>query len=277
VSILEHGLLHPLVVTEHGRHADRFIVLDGHRRLAAALKAGQTAVPSVIRHRVSDSDQIALMLVADYHRRDLDPIERAEAFAALRNQGLTQAEIGKRVGIGHSAVAKYLTLLDLDEDERTEVRSGRIAGHLAIQTVRERRQERRAEAGRSPMGRPTGPTAYFSASHPLADAVKERCTHFTRQRVGNVGCGPCWEVSIREDAASETPVGLVALPDEYDVDEVAVERVLGGDGKARLNPAERAEVVRRWQDQGRSLNELERLTGWNVWRYLPADPEGKAS
>jgi len=64
--------------------------------------------------------------------------------------------------------------------------------------------------------------------------------------------------------------------DEAAVDDVVVDRILSG-RTAEANRATRTEVVRRWSDTGRSLRDLERLTGWNTNRYIPRDNEGQAS
>lgn len=58
-----------------------------------------------------------------------------------------------------------------------------------------------------------------------------------------------------------------------DFDDVAIERRMAGDRTVRLTKAEKVELVRRWQASGGSLNELERLTGFNVRRYLTRDGE----
>src|SRR5689334_8869251 len=95
-SIREHGILQPLTVTEGA--GDKFLLLAGHRRLAAARLVGMKHVPVVIRHGVSEvSDQLVLMLVENCQRRDLNPIEKAEAFGALRNRGLSVTEIAREV------------------------------------------------------------------------------------------------------------------------------------------------------------------------------------
>lgn len=54
---------------------------------------------------------------------------------------------------------------------------------------------------------------------------------------------------------------------DWSVDEAVVERILGGDWRLFANPAERAEICRRWSESGGSLNELNRLTGWRPSRY----------
>jgi len=64
-------------------------------------------------------------------------------------------------------------------------------------------------------------------------------------------------------------------PDE-EIDDVAVNRILSGDWRYPANEAERREVCRMWRDSGRPLAELERLTGWNVHRYIDAEKEEAA-
>jgi ParB family chromosome partitioning protein len=96
-SIREHGILQPLTVTE--RPEGGHLVLAGHRRLAAARLAGLSRVPVVIRHDVAELDEhLVLMLVENTQRRDLNPMERAEAYDALRNAGLTLSEVARRTG-----------------------------------------------------------------------------------------------------------------------------------------------------------------------------------
>lgn len=57
------------------------------------------------------------------------------------------------------------------------------------------------------------------------------------------------------------------------IDEQAIWRVLHGDRTVRLTKAEKIEAVRQWQASGRPLNELVRMTGWEVWRYIQKDLE----
>jgi ParB family chromosome partitioning protein len=219
-SIREHGILQPLVVTEH-TDGERFVLLAGHRRLGAARLAGLTKVPVVVRHGVEDSDHIVLMLVENMHRRELDPIERAEAYGALRNQGLSLADIARRAGTAVSSVSRYLALLDLDERSRQDVRDGALSTTTALSAVREVRQTTRTSNGAAAVGRPPGvSTGYFNQQHRLASAVRRACRHRNRLRVGGVGCGVCWEQAIRADQGEipEPP------PPPALVDEVVVQR-----------------------------------------------------
>jgi ParB family chromosome partitioning protein len=194
-SIREHGILQPLTVTEIPG-SDHYRLLDGHRRYAAAKLAPETKAPVVIRHLVDDpAEHTVVMLVTGSTGRPLSPVEKAKAYGRLRDTGLNLSEIARRVGVSPSQVSYYLNLLHLDEAILDQVDAGEIPATTAIATVREQRQADRAAAGTPPRGRPN---VYHGSTHPLADIVSESCTH-TRS-YGGVGCGPCWEHAIRDNA-----------------------------------------------------------------------------
>lgn len=203
VSIKEHGILEPLIVTENpdGRG---YLILAGHRRLAAACLAGLTKVPVVIRHGLGDDDieQLVVMLVENCQRRDLNPVNRAEAYGALINRGVTRTEIARRVGVTPGTISYYLSLLHLDEKSREQVRQGTVNSTDAIAAVRQQRQLDRKTKGSPKRGRPAASEPHhFGSRHPLAYLVRRSCTHTARPRVGQIGCGQCWEAAIRADAA----------------------------------------------------------------------------
>lgn len=203
-SIAEHGILQPLSVTEDLEHEGQLLLLAGHRRLGAACLARLDAVPVIIRHGLDGEDeQLVVMLVENTQRRDLNPIERAEAYDALRNRGLTIAEIARRTGSSAASISYYLRLLDLPADELDQVRRGTMPVSRALAEVRAERQEERIRSAGRPVGRPKGrqTTPYFSSSHPLAMAVGALCDHRGVPKLGHIGCGPCWERVIRNDAA----------------------------------------------------------------------------
>lgn len=70
--------------------------------------------------------------------------------------------------------------------------------------------------------------------------------------------------------------GVPAASPYGEIDDVAVSRILSGDWRYPASEAERREVCRMWRDSGRPLAELERLTGWNVHRYIDAEKEEAA-
>lgn len=206
-SIAEHGVIEPLIVTEHLTEPDRWLILAGHRRAAAAAAAGCAAVPCVIRHNLDDdlSEQLLVMVVENLQRADLQPMEKAELFERLRNRGLAPSQIARRTGLSASTISGYLALLDLDDDSRDRVRTGQIPVAQARQAVRSvRKQDRAGKSARAGGGQPGRPVvveaAHFTKRHPLAATVHEACTHSQRPKVGGVGCGQCWEASIRADA-----------------------------------------------------------------------------
>ncbi|MQY07239.1 ParB/RepB/Spo0J family partition protein [Actinomadura macrotermitis] len=89
-SIRANGLLQPLVVRPHPTRDGHFELLAGHRRHAAALQAGRHGerLPVVVRHGVNDDGRaIEVMLIENCQRRELTPMEKAEALGALVNRG----------------------------------------------------------------------------------------------------------------------------------------------------------------------------------------------
>lgn len=205
-SMLEHGILQPLTATEDPDRDGQLLLLAGHRRLGAACLARLDVVPVIIRHGLDDpAEHVVVMLVENTQRRDLNPIERAEAYDALRNRGLSVTEIARRTGSKVSSVSYYLRLLDLPSEEREEIRAGERAVSQAVAQVRAERQEERLRLAGRPVGRPKGRKTkpYFGDTHPLAKVVQALCDHRGRPKVGGIGCGECWEQTIRSDAGAE--------------------------------------------------------------------------
>lgn len=201
-SIRQHGILQPLVVTPDPNRDGEYRLLAGHRRLAAARKAGLDGVPAIVRHGVTDDRALELMLVENCQRADLNPMEKAEAMAALRHRGYTQAQIAERTGISASTVSYYLNLIVLAPETQQQVRSGRLAAADAVQAVRTvRRKDRQARTGTKVNNYEWEPD-YLSPTHPLAKKARKMCDardHGMRRRIGKTACGQCWETVIRLD------------------------------------------------------------------------------
>ena len=125
-SIRRHGVLQPVVVQRAG---DRYELVVGERRWRASREAGLATIPAVIAD-LEDRARLEVALVENIQRRDLNPIELAHAFQALRDAGATQEEIGQRVGLDRSSVANHLRLLELSTEMQGDVEAQRIsAGH----------------------------------------------------------------------------------------------------------------------------------------------------
>ncbi len=126
-SIASQGILQPLVVRRSGRD---FQLIAGERRLRAAMEAGLSSVPVIVRD-ADDQQMLALALVENIQRKDLGPVEKAEAFSRLSSEfGLTQEQMGERVGMSRSAVANFQRLLDLPGKVLDLLRCGELSmGH----------------------------------------------------------------------------------------------------------------------------------------------------
>ncbi|CAG0978294.1 Chromosome-partitioning protein Spo0J [Gammaproteobacteria bacterium] len=125
-SIRSHGVLQPVVVRRAG---DRYELLVGERRWRASKAAGRNTIPAVVSD-VAPKDRLALALIENVQRHDLNPIELAHAFRDLAGTGMTQEEIGREVGFDRSSVANTIRLLELPRELQEDVEFGRLsAGH----------------------------------------------------------------------------------------------------------------------------------------------------
>jgi ParB family chromosome partitioning protein len=128
-SIRTQGIIQPLVVTAEG---DGYAIIAGERRWRAARKAGLEAVPVVVRQVADDRELLELALVENLQRSDLNPIEEAEAYAALQEKfGLSQEEVAARVGKARTTVTNSLRLLRLPDDVLDLLREGRLTAGQA--------------------------------------------------------------------------------------------------------------------------------------------------
>ena len=127
-SILQNGLLQPILVREYG--LGRYQIIAGERRFRASKIAGLSEIPAIILDK-DDRKAAEIALIENIQREDLNPIEEAMAFKALSDEyGLTQEELSVKVGKSRSAIANSTRLLDLPEEVLTLVASGELsAGH----------------------------------------------------------------------------------------------------------------------------------------------------
>lgn len=126
-SVKTHGILQPLVARRAG---SEFQLIVGERRLQAARRAGLEKVPVVLRE-ATDREMLELALVENLQREDINAMEAAEGYRRLVDEfGLTQEELGDRVGKSRSAVANTLRLLKLPEAVQDSLRRGEVdEGH----------------------------------------------------------------------------------------------------------------------------------------------------
>jgi ParB family transcriptional regulator, chromosome partitioning protein len=128
-SIAEHGLLQPIVVRRGP--AGGFEVIAGERRLRATRALGKATIRAVVRE-ADDAAMQTLAMVENLQRSDLNAIEKARGLEAMMStQHLTQDAVAERVGKDRATVANLLRLLELPEDVRALVETGRLSGGQA--------------------------------------------------------------------------------------------------------------------------------------------------
>lgn len=130
-SILEHGLLEPLIVKR--TEDSGYEIICGERRYRAAKLAGLTQVPCLVRD-VVDEKAYAIALIENIQRESLNPIELAIALEQMMAEcGMTQEQVAASVGKSRSAVANYLRLTTMDERVQDALRRGDINfGHAKL-------------------------------------------------------------------------------------------------------------------------------------------------
>jgi ParB family chromosome partitioning protein len=153
-SIREQGVLQPLVVRPAQALAggdSKFEIVAGERRWRAARMAGLQTVPVVIRE-LDDQSALAVALIENLQREDLNPIDQAHSLARLAEEfDLTHEQVAKAVGRSRASVSNLLRLLDLHDDVKDLLAIGRIdMGHaralLSLDAERQVSMARKADA-----------------------------------------------------------------------------------------------------------------------------------
>jgi ParB family transcriptional regulator, chromosome partitioning protein len=123
-SVVEHGILQPIVVTAQG---GGYQIVAGERRFRAAKRAGLEKIPALVR-TLNNQHKLELSLIENLQRRDLNVLETATAYLKLRDQfNLTLDQIGHRLGgKSVSAISNTLRLLRLPESVRTLLAEGKL-------------------------------------------------------------------------------------------------------------------------------------------------------
>lgn len=149
-SIKAQGLMQPIVVRPVS--GDMFEIIAGERRWRACQMAGIDKIPVLIRN-VEDDAAIAMALIENIQRENLNPIEEAMALKRLQDEfALTQQEVAEAVGKSRTTVTNLLRLMGLTPEVRTFLEHGDLEmGHArALLALKE---EKQAEAARNIIGR----------------------------------------------------------------------------------------------------------------------------
>ena len=131
-SIKAQGVIQPIVVREvaSGRGSKTYEIIAGERRWRASQLAGLNEIPVVIR-TVDDRTVVAMALIENIQREDLNPLEEAQALQRLIDEfDLTHAQAAEAVGRSRAAVSNLLRLLELPSEIRVLVETGALEmGH----------------------------------------------------------------------------------------------------------------------------------------------------
>ena len=145
-SIKAQGVIQPIVVRPVGApeagQPQRYEIVAGERRWRAAQMAGLHEIPAVLR-RIDDEHAVALALIENIQREDLNPLEEALALSRLITEfKLTHQQAAEAVGRSRAAVSNLLRLLDLPQAirpfiEKRELEMGHARALLALTAARQ--------------------------------------------------------------------------------------------------------------------------------------------
>jgi len=126
-SLRSSGLLQPITVRRTREGREQYELVAGERRLRAAAELGWATISAVVKE-TDDRDLLALALVENLQRSDLNPIEEAEGYSQLLTEfGHTQQTIASMVARDRSTVANMLRILQLPAKVRQMIRDGLLS------------------------------------------------------------------------------------------------------------------------------------------------------
>jgi ParB family chromosome partitioning protein len=130
LSIKEHGVLQPILVESAA--GGRFRIVAGERRFAACQSLGMETIPCIVR-TVEPQFRLALQIIENIQRKDLLPIEEAQALRQLMEEfNLSQHEIARRIGRSVASVNQTLRILDLSPEVISSVRESGVGNKSVL-------------------------------------------------------------------------------------------------------------------------------------------------
>ena len=174
-SIKAQGVMQPIVVRQIGNQ--RYEIVAGERRWRACQLAGLADIPALIRD-ISDEAAIAMALIENIQRENLNPIEEAMALRRLQSEfSLSQQEVATAVGKSRSVVANLLRLLSLESEVLEHLQSGALdTGHakvlLALEGIQQIKAAKQVIDGRLSVRQTEALVkALLQTADPVAEAV----------------------------------------------------------------------------------------------------------
>ncbi|MFA6807579.1 MAG: ParB/RepB/Spo0J family partition protein, partial [Eubacteriales bacterium] len=129
-SIIEHGLIQPILVKPDG---NKYIIIAGERRYRACKMAGFKVISCIIKN-CDNQEMTEKALIENIQRDDLSPVDEGLAYAQLmKDYGLTQEQVAKRVGKGRATIANLLRLIQLPDKVLALLNNEEISlGHAKV-------------------------------------------------------------------------------------------------------------------------------------------------
>lgn len=122
-TMQQYGVIQPVIVQKRG---EAYILVAGERRLRAAALAGLKTIPALVKDYPAEQ-LMAITLIENLQREDLNPVEEANAFKMLiQEYGITQEELAEKLGKSRSTITNGLRLLSLDPMVQNYLQQGTI-------------------------------------------------------------------------------------------------------------------------------------------------------
>jgi ParB/RepB/Spo0J family partition protein len=219
-SIAQDGLQDPVQLIQ--KRGGRWQMHEGHRRKKAHIELGEKQIKAIKRTFRNELDRVISQGVQHLHAKEYSPMAWARylhrlCFEMPPGQNLDRDQVAHRIGRHPNWVRDTMALYHLTDKEQRDVDAGRLTRKEALRRLAVRRAANTGKpAPTAPRPRSAPAGSYFNGQHPLAEQVAARCAsggleHAARPKIGRVGCGPCWEDVIGDNArVARTQVVLAA-------------------------------------------------------------------
>lgn len=138
-SIRSRSIIQPLIVRPDGSNGG-YTIVTGERRFRAAILAGLTEIPCIIRN-FTDEEALVYQIIENVQREDLTPIEEAKSFEKLTESGLTQSEIASLVGKSQPYISQILKILNLPKAILNEANQQGVSKEHLLQLSKSEKPE----------------------------------------------------------------------------------------------------------------------------------------
>ncbi len=146
-SIRQHGIIQPIIVKEMRSNKNEYQIIAGERRWRAAKIAGLEKIPAIIR-KYNKAHEMAVSLIENIQREDLNPLEEAHAIKRLIDEcNMTHSEVAETLSRSRTTVTNLLRLLTLTDKVKEMLKTGLLEmGHArALLSLSSEQQEKFAE------------------------------------------------------------------------------------------------------------------------------------